>query len=146
MNKKKRIGIIALSLVLALGAGIGVSAASSLKTTEISKGVIKYNDSVVIDGNSIGYWIQNSTAWTLPKDWSANATIIIEDANIKNNSLVEIYYKEDCKDLVAKSKVTYEQVDGSVTVKFEKAAPSETAKQKQIVIEAVHVTNPVYKP
>lgn len=137
----KRKGIIGLALILTLtlGTGIGVTAAASLGIRSESKGVIKYNDSIVIDGNSIGTWVKNDNG---VGKWKDSKTYIITDKNIKSDSIVDLYYAESGKDAVSKANVTYDQESTEHTIICTFKKDIDSATQSNIKVTAMHIINP----
>lgn len=146
--KRRKIFATIATLTLVFSLGIGVSAATGAfdGKSKVSKGAIEYGDDVIIDGNSIGYWLADTTnglgTWSNGNSttWDAGATLTITDEDLTANSYVDIYYSEECKEIVSKAKVSYTQAEDTVIVTFEKA--SATGNAIPVKIEAVHIVNP----
>ena len=133
MKKKGLIGL-ALILALTLGTGIGAYAASKTWTHE-SKGVITYNDDIVIDGNAIGFWVKDSAG--IGSFDSTHKIYTITDNRLTADSIVDVYYSEEGKDAVSKANVAYSQETGKTICTFKKVMDPQKVK-----IIAMHVINP----
>lgn len=153
MKSKKRVIAIIATLTLVFSLGIGVSAAAGAFSgkTRVSKGLILYNDnSVVVDGDSVGYWLADSNSglgtWSNGNSttWSAGATLTITDEDLTPNSFVDVYFEENCKDVVSKADIKYIQADKTLKVVFSKA--SKAGNTVPVKIEAIHVVNPKAAP
>ena len=60
----------------------------------------------------IGTWIGSSTVE------SGSTSVVIENAAITADSLIDVYYAEDSKETVQNAGVTYSQAAGSLTLTF----------------------------
>ncbi len=157
-SKKMMIAVLCGTLVL--GSAIGVSAAGAFADAR-SHGLFSVNEgAIILDGDAIGYWIKPNA--TIPKLYDAssgkytsagqNFTITIKDDQIKEDSMVELFYnnvvvetkssgkKVTSIDTIASAEPIYEQGNGYIKVSFRKP---QKIKYAGIKIESLHVTNPV---
>lgn len=140
MKNRKRILTIALTGAIILGSSFGVAAATN---NFRSHGLLRINnDEIIVDADAIGYWIEDASALRCDKydaGNNVNPTIIIRDRDIESDSLVDIYYSNDCITAVANAEPKYEQTDGQITITFVRPVKLTS----DVSIDSVHVTNPV---
>lgn len=148
-KKIKKIALTGLTIALVAGSAIGVSAATQHMR---SKGVWNYKNQVVIDGDAVGFWLtanEGNNIIQITEDIGNDTKYaIVQDDDIKANSIITVFYSNDTKDTVGKSGLKYIQEDGKISVKFSSRPlkAGSTDKYEDIVIDAIHIVNPVNAP
>lgn len=140
MNKKV---VTLLTCALVGASAIGVTAAGTAFDNR-SHGVLKYNydgteSEVAINADDIGYYITAENlegAGKITAPTQGTKYVISKDSGIEADSIIEVYYKEDCKNTVAAATAQYSQKDNEVAVTFKNKPNGD------VTIEWIKVTNP----
>lgn len=135
---KKRLAILTIAGVL-MTSTLGVAAASGIVR---SKGLLSYNGGeIVVDGDAIGAWVKDDTNWKCAKYASGNTnpTITIQDADIKEDSIIDLYYDNADLSMVANAEPIYTQTTGQLKIQFNK--PQKITDE--VNIDYIKITNPV---